>query len=48
MKPIYIFGSGCKDPMDFYLPFLKQEAFIISMDGGADLLRELNVVPDLG
>jgi thiamine pyrophosphokinase len=47
MNPIYIFGSGQKEPDDFYLSFFQQKAYIISIDGGADLLKELKVIPDL-
>jgi thiamine pyrophosphokinase len=47
MTPIYIFGSGQRDPIDFYLSFLQQKAFIISIDGGANLLKELDLLPNL-
>ena len=46
MKPIFIFGSGERDSISFYLPFLAEKNNIIAIDGGADLLHELNILPD--
>jgi thiamine pyrophosphokinase len=46
MIPIYIFGSGQKDPLMFYAPFLKKKAIMIAIDGGANVLKELNILPD--
>jgi thiamine pyrophosphokinase len=43
---IYIFGSGKTNPLDYYFPFLEEKSIIISIDGGADILRRLNILPN--
>ena len=46
MKPIFIIGSGHRESSSFYLPFFQQSAILVSIDGGSDLYKELNILPD--
>jgi len=47
MKPIYVVGSGPVDPLPFYHQYFEKNAFIIAVDGGANLLNQLKIVPNL-
>jgi thiamine pyrophosphokinase len=46
MIPICVFGSGHRDPLEYYRSFLKQSSIIVAVDGGANILKELDIMPN--
>ena len=46
-KNILIFGSGKHDNLDYYKNFIKKDSLIIALNGGSDLLKKLNLKPNI-
>ena len=46
-KNILIFGSGKHDDPDFYKKFITKDSIIISLNGGSNLLKKLNLKPNI-
>lgn len=47
VNQIFIIGSASTDSLSFFQNYLKEKAYIISVDGGANILFQLKNLPDI-